>query len=46
MGTNVTLCGKSTYTWVKLWDVPFARVHGSRCGACVDVLVGRSQAVR
>ena len=42
MGTSVTLCGMSTYTWIKLWDVPFARAGGARCEGCVEAMSRRA----
>ncbi len=41
MGTTTTLCGKSTLSWFKFWDLPFVRVRGERCPRCVEAFERR-----
>lgn len=38
MGTTTTLCGQSTLSWFKFWDVPFVSAAGTRCNACSTAL--------
>jgi hypothetical protein len=34
MGSTTTLCGRSTLSWFKFWDISFASARGDRCGQC------------
>jgi hypothetical protein len=34
MGSNTTLCGRSTLSWFKFWEISFASAQGERCGPC------------
>ena len=43
MGTHLTACGQSAYTWVKLWELPFDEVPSTRCPDCLAVLSAASQ---
>lgn len=38
MGTSTTACGASASSWVKVWDVPFARTPQPACRTCVDAV--------
>ena len=38
MGTAVTACGLPAASWVKLWDVPFARAPQPTCRQCFDLV--------
>lgn len=35
MGTTTTVCGKSSLSWPKLWEVPFSKDMESVCSTCV-----------
>lgn len=39
MGTTVTLCGRSTLSWVKFINLPFSAAVGERCRECVLAFV-------
>ena len=38
MGTPMTACGLPTWSWPKLWDIPFARSPQPVCPECFDTL--------
>jgi hypothetical protein len=38
MGTTTTLCGRSTLSWFKFWDIAFVSAEGPRCPACTTAL--------
>ena len=38
MGTTTTLCGESTLSWYKFWDLAFASVLDDRCPQCAMAL--------
>lgn len=46
MGTTKTLCGQSTLSWVKFWDVSFSTVRTDRCPRCIEVLIARTDVGR
>jgi hypothetical protein len=37
-GTISTLCGRSTLTWAKFWDLPFLGMKDDRCPDCWEIL--------
>ncbi|PUA80126.1 hypothetical protein [Nocardioides currus] len=41
MGSTVTLCGQSTLSWFKFWDIAFVTVQSDRCPQCTDALAQR-----
>lgn len=41
MGTTRTLCGQSSLSWSKFWDVSFATVRVDRCPQCTAVMASR-----
>jgi hypothetical protein len=42
MGTTLTLCGQSSTTWFKFWDIPFRDVRRNRCATCVEQFAAAS----
>ncbi|WP_133241151.1 hypothetical protein [Nocardioides gansuensis] len=46
MGTAKTLCGQSTLSWAKFWDVSFATVRTDRCPRCIEALITRTDVGR
>jgi hypothetical protein len=42
MGATNTLCGQSTLSWAKFWDVSFATIRTGRCPRCIEVLIART----
>jgi hypothetical protein len=38
MGTILTLCGEYSFSWIKFYDLPFAKVPADRCPKCVAAL--------
>jgi hypothetical protein len=44
MGTLTTLCGMTTVSWSKFYDVAFASVAMDRCPRCEHVLVAEAVA--
>jgi hypothetical protein len=41
MGTTLTLCGQSTLSWSKFWDIGFQTVRVDRCPGCTAVMAKR-----
>jgi hypothetical protein len=41
MGSTTTLCGRSTLSWFKFWDISFASVQGERCTRCTTAFQRR-----
>jgi hypothetical protein len=41
MGTTMTLCGQSTLSWPKFWDIGFETVRAGRCPRCTTLMVMR-----
>lgn len=41
MGTTVALCGQSTLSWFKYWDIPFVTVRSERCYECISAVAKR-----
>lgn len=44
MGTMTTLCGESTFSWFKFWDMAFTNVLLERCPQCSSAFVTRPRA--
>jgi hypothetical protein len=44
MGTMSTLCGQSTFSWFKFWDLAFTSVRLDRCPSCSSALVATYRA--
>lgn len=38
MGSITTLCGRSTLSWFKFWDISFASVTTERCRQCTSII--------
>lgn len=38
MGSITTLCGRSTLSWFKFWDIAFASVTTERCRQCTSII--------
>jgi hypothetical protein len=38
MGSITTLCGLSTLSWFKFWDIAFASVTTERCPQCTSII--------
>jgi hypothetical protein len=44
MGSNTTVCGLTTTTWTKLWDIPFeAAPQARRCPVCSARVVSQTR---
>lgn len=43
MGTMATLCGESTFSWFKFWDLAFTTVRLNRCPVCSSAMVEGSR---
>jgi hypothetical protein len=41
MGSTTTLCGRSTLSWFKFWDISFASAQGERCAGCTTAFQRR-----
>lgn len=41
MGTLLTVCGQTTSSWFKFWDLPFNQVERDRCPSCEQLLIAR-----